>query len=481
MRKIRKKGNIVLKRVICVILAIELCLIGLPVPEHGFDFGGLLSAIVQINAHAAGTGTPVSISSPSALEIYSRNYNASHKNDILTITFSNSATTGGLTDFKKIGSSAEDAFNGTIVLAGSNITLNLPTTMFGYITDDVNIVDSSGNPVELTISRIYDKDDQPLFADHVVHTRSSVSPVEWKFHYDRYVDTESNYALVVHKFAGYIGTLDENAKVNVSSVVHDNSNGTNVSKMSASGDIGLVCCTMAENSELTVGSISLGSNGNSGYGIESESGNAGGIVGSMANNSELTLGSGIVNCQGAGQTITAENGYAGGIVGKCDGGSIVFNNSSYSLSQVINGKSGSGGVIGYYKTKASTDVTVSTAKFNYNGYKVNGDGNCGALFGELVNNGGAITVSGSTNVVSDHNSGSAASLGGLIGTYTATNLSDSLTISTTGTVTPSKSSGSASYYGGAIGVAGANSYVKLNNFIVNASNAANFGGADGNG
>lgn len=473
MRKFTRKRKKIFERIICFILVIELCLGGLPIPNNGW-----FSFFNSLTVHAA---DPDPFVSTNQLVAYSKNYTADNTNDTIRIVFSDSTTQGGLNEFEKIGKTPQEAFDGKIILLNTNIALNLPTAMFGYITDNVEIVDEANNPVELTFTRIYDREDQPLLADHVIHTRTGNTPVEWKLRYDRFMDPDNNNNIYVHNFAGYIGALEENAKVNISSIVLDNSNNDKVANIISNNDAGLVCCTMQTDSELTVGTITTGTYGNGNFYIQSKNGNAGGIVGSMASGSTLKLGSSITNPQSLGQNISADNGFSGGIVGKCEEGTIEFNNTApYSLSQIINGKSGAGGICGYYKTKTSEKVTISSEKFTYNSYKVNGDGKCGGLFGELVNNGGIFTINGNSSVTADHSSGSASSLGGLIGSYSASALTDTLTIGTTGTVTPSKSGGSASNYGGAIGVAGKDSYVRINNLAVNASDAANFGGAVGN-
>ena len=123
---------------ISLILVIELCVGSLFTGYYGDQENSLFSSFTSMIAHAEGAGLPISINSTEELVTYSRNYNSSHKNDIIKITVSDTATTGGLSNFKKMGTSSEDAFDGTIILAGASITLNLPTAMFGYVTDDVS-------------------------------------------------------------------------------------------------------------------------------------------------------------------------------------------------------------------------------------------------------------------------------------------------------------------------------------------------------
>lgn len=149
--------------------------------------------------------------------------------------------------------------------------------------------------------------------------------------------------------------------------------------------------------------------------------------------------------------------------------SAAHDTSVYSVSQVISGSSGSGGIAGYYNT-------FSTATFpeGYNRYAdptskvsisntcyVDGNGNCGAYYGELQNDG---TMSFSALVIAvTHNSGSAASFGGLFGKYSAASLANSLTISTTGTVSPTRTlSAGVTDYGGLIGKISGAAYVNIN-------------------
>jgi hypothetical protein len=197
-----------------------------------------------------------------------------------------------------------------------------------------------------------------------------------------------------------------------------------------------------------------------------------------------------VNIQGSNQGINASSGYAGGIVGYCNGGTIKFNNTNaYSLTQNITGSTGAGGVAGYYSTIATDPATenynryaVSTDDIGItNSCKLNGDGYCGGLFGE-VNNDGDMTISGSTAVSPAHGAGAASSFGGLIGKYTATALSNSLTVSATGSNAPTRSGGSVSQFGGLIGEVAGASYVKFDGVsatTTGASATSNFGGLVG--
>lgn len=463
-------------------------------------FDDVLQDIFKVarKVQAAGSGTPISLDSKKALEEYAQNYDSSNANDILEISISDGGVGGAFSDFITIADSEEEAFNGTIMI-DSTAVLRLPETMFGYITDDVTITDLNGNPTTLVFARTEPTSDQPLFAKHVIHARDTGNVVDWSFRYDRYYNPEfnSNY---MYDFAGYIGSIEASANVKISSITHNNKSDDVIANIVATGDAGLVCGTLGEGASLEIDSIIIAEDEIStmDYTVTSSSeGNAGGLVGSMGDGSRLILGTSLVNPQNPSKSITAVSGYAGGIVGKCDGGTIVFSNTSaYSLSQVINGSLGSGAVAGYYSTVSSNaDIsdldryTISTNYFSItNTCKVNGAGECGGIFGEVINDGN-MTITGTNGVATDHSSGSSASFGGLIGKYTAEELADSLSINVSGTVAPSKTGGTVSQYGGAIGIVVSNdetntnaAYVEISNIYVSASNAnagTNFGGVIG--
>ena len=167
--------------------------------------------------------------------------------------------------------------------------LNLPASMFGWITDDVDIVKSSNNSDNaiLSMTRTRATSDTPLFAQHVKHNRAEGS-ADWSFQYDEFREDESTSNRDVFDFAGYIGTLEENASVKIDSIINNNEGillGNNYrANVTASGDAGLVCCTMKSGSTLEIGSIT------------SESGDftvtgatAGGLVVSMDTGSKVIL------------------------------------------------------------------------------------------------------------------------------------------------------------------------------------------------
>ena len=486
----KTKQNKMIRRITSIATAAVMLSVSLPMSEIKDGCGVLSNLMQSITVHAfnSETSNPVSISSFQQLIDYSNNYDASHANDTITITFGDSGTSGELTGFTSIGT--ENApFDGKIIV-GSGMTLNLPATMFSYITDDVQIVDPSGNAATLVLTRTRVTQDEPLFANTVRHTRSSGS-AEWSIYCDRYYNPETS-SYYAYDFAGFIGTMDNSANVKIKSLTFDNLGGNAIANISSTGSSGLVCCTMKAGAILEIDEIAQTSgNSSNNFKIEStSSGNVGGLVGTMNDGAKLILGENLVNIQGSNQEIKATTGYAGGIVGSCNGGTIKFDNTSaYSIEQIVSGSSGAGGIAGYYNTVATDAATeeynryaVSTEKVSIGRTcRVNGGGNCGGFFG-AVNNDGDMTIAGSSVVSPTHGAGGASSYGALIGKYTAVALSDSLTVSTTGIHTPTRSGGTVSQFGGLVGEVSGASYVKFNGVTVTTTGASattNFGGLVG--
>ncbi|MCR5020628.1 hypothetical protein, partial [Ruminococcus sp.] len=304
------------KRLISMILVFVMTLENIPLFDIGLKNSWPFSTYSKIKTFAAEGGTEYDIDSVGKLVAYSQNYDSSHVNDTLKITFGDGATSGAFTGYKSIGASEDKAFKGHIII-DSGMTLNLPESMFGYITDDVKIVGTNGEPALLTITRTAVTSDEPLFAKHVIHQDGSEGN-EWKLHYDRFENPETN-TYYVYDFAGFIGTIEEEAIVNISELIYDNlgTATSTPSKISSPGNAGLVCGTIAAKGSLTVGSISQTSDkGSDSYSVSStSSGHAGGLVGGMEDGAKLTLGTDVENPQADNQGITASSGYAGGIVG----------------------------------------------------------------------------------------------------------------------------------------------------------------------
>ena len=478
--KMNKRTRAVFRRIISFAAALAMGFNCLSITDISRNFSDL-SLDIRANAADAGTYT---FNTVDQFVEYAAAYNRNERNadDVLVIAIGTGDTGVDYSEkgFESIGSNHVSPFNGEIII-NSAVPLNLPYAMFESVTDNVRF---SGTVGALNFSRTYDSK-EPLFAKEVVANGGAGSTNGWKFKYQYFKKTDNDYRSV-KDFAGYIGTIGNNANVKVESITHNNAAGNQIANIvSSDGNVGLICGTLGAGANLTVNSITY-DNGffSNEYNISASTGCAGGLVGYMGSGSTLTVASGITNLQAAGKDISASGSgnYAGGIVGKCDGGTIAFAaSSSYIISQYITGESGAGAIAGYYKT--SGDYSVSTSTYTLSGCQINGTGACGGLFGMVENPSGNMTVTVDNAISTVHKNGAAEALGSLIGKYTTgENINNSLSISGAGAISVDKTGGSASYYGGVIGYVENAAYVKLSELNVTSSHAVGdyfFGGMIG--
>ena len=103
-----------------------ICFGDLPLAEFNSGFKRISSFMNSLTSYAfnsATTGEPVYINSLADLVDYSQNYDSTHVNDTLVISFADELTDLELTGFTKIGT-AEAPFDGLIKVAPDTI-LNL--------------------------------------------------------------------------------------------------------------------------------------------------------------------------------------------------------------------------------------------------------------------------------------------------------------------------------------------------------------------
>ena len=379
-----------------------------------------------------------------------------------------SGTLSNLDEFVSIGT-ADYPFAGNIVAGSTDINITLDKPLFDYVMDSCGIRDSGGNSKAITLSRSGSYD-TPLFAANVVHDAESAGGARWEIGISEYVDSLGGE--YTYSFAGVIGSLGKDAEVEL--VLNNNavdSNGS-CSDIVSDSDVGLACKVMNPGSKLTV-SVSGTSTA---FNVSSANGSAGGLVGTMSSGSSLIINSAFAT----GGTVSAGN-YAGGLVGYATDASVTFSDPSYNaISPTAAGKSGTGGVFGYYRNTAS-DFAVT-------GYNVDCTLNgaySGGIFGELVN-GGTMTVDGSNDVTVSRTSIDSTytnkDIGGLIGKYSSETSACVLTVD--GISVNIGKSASADNYGGIIGVINDDSYVHFSNVTVNAAScntdiSGSFGGLVG--
>ena len=507
-------------------------------PAHLLDgvFQICIPAIVYSAAENDLTGYDdvnhtITIGSPAELVVYSQVYAAydpndantkDHSNDVISIAFGSGNSTALMTGYIPIGS-VTNPFKGTIKIATSSAlnALRLDVPVFDYICDSASIIDIDTlkpTPVEIMVTSHDTK--RPVLAYHVVHdgthdwTNDTVH--EWCVKKSIYIPTtqgENNHAFTT---AGLIGQMDEDAAIVI--CVEDNvkQSGEGIdypnANINGDSDIGYICHVMESGSHLTV---KAAGGLNDAYTITTSSGNAGGVVGRMEEGSILTMQCNM-NKTDAYITAAGSGNYAGGIVGKCDGGTIVLQDSPisieseqgisqitpfyyvtdadavrYRIANVITGVAGSGGIAGYYRPHFSAGTSsFDVLLFDTSSARVEGPGSVGGLFGVLENktvanglnaDGGVITITDSqdqkTTVHARHTVTDCTEFGALAGLYQAYNLSDTLIVENI--MTSSEITTAYSWYGGGIGQIksytpnqGNSAYVLFNNtdFTVSGGN-----------
>ena len=229
---------------------------------------------------------------------------------------------------------------------------------------------------------------------------------------------------------------------------------------------GFFCNTM------TGGTLNATLSGTGSVSVTAESGSAGGFVGNMKDGCSLTASINGADAKITG--VTAKNGSAGGLVGTAVN-SVVDTQTGYTLSDItVKGKN-AGGLIGSCTGWNNETNTIDLSKFAFtDSLTLSGD-TAGGVFGVLTNSGGTLTIT--TTAEGDKaitSTSTAATYGGLIGTYSANALSDTLEINS---LTVKSTRTGESVYGGIIGTVPSTCYVKMSGLTANTS-ASNgtFGG-----
>lgn len=300
----------------------------------------------------------------------------------------------------------------------------------------------------------------PVLADHVVHDDSVTAAAQWK------VEVTGT-----HTFSGAIGEIGSNAKVDLT---FKNSAGRSVVSNAADDvtDAGMFCGKLGDYASLTVSYEGVLAETD----IISANGNAGAFVGTMGDNASLTV---ISSLTGITPAVSANNGYAGGLVGAASSTSAIHLKasagagdsplSSLTIGGTVKGKSGAGGLYGYYTTGASSidlnDYTV-TAR-SYGQY-------CGGLFGILETT-GDLNITNTGSAAKPYTSGtgdldSTAYFGGVAGKFITANLTNTTTLSSLA-ISPTSADSFVSF-GGVFGLADSAAYIKADSVTVSAGGQA---------
>ena len=466
------------KRIISAVTAIVMMFGVLPINEISEEYKGLRSQYLSASAESETTedDDPIYYHVPSdsnkiSVKIedlvgYSEacaKYHKYHKDDELTILGSQGDTRYFQAGFKGLGTSTYP-FGGSVTIENNaNVTINLDAPLFNYVYDDVVL--NGGNYIN--ISREYDggrsdiAHNTPILAQNVLPRNGGAN---WKINLSKPSDDQDGLSYNLSDFGGMIGTMQSNASLFVDVIMNTSEGDTSSAVIDGYDSLGFACGTIQNGAELTFTMSSDRKIAN----IYTTSGNVGGLVGTVETGATFTYNG--INNQNASALIKTDNGYAGGIVGS-NAGTVNINllsgETSYAVTQYIEGTGGAGGVYGYYVPSVSltSDAAFNTSKYSIN-CQVNGNGTAGGLFG-MLDTSYDVTINGGGVITANHFSGDCVAYGGLIGQYKADTLSRALTIDTV-TANPSKD-GSADYYGGGIGQIESSTptYVKFNSFTVN--------------
>lgn len=432
-------------------------------PDRDNDAPNALAAADYENKWNGMTG--ISIADITDLVAYSYFYQtdeafaAAHSKDEIVIALGGNGSNTLSEEYMGIGTS-DAPFQGTLKLGSSgSYSLQAHRAFFRYLSDKAAIVDGNYNLVTLSLTRLSDvgaDTTAPVLADHVVHDDSVTAAAQWK------VEVTGT-----HTFSGAIGEIGSNAKVDLT---FKNSAGRSVVSNAADDvtDAGMFCGKLGDYASLTVSY----EGGLAGTDIISANGNAGAFVGTMGNNASLTV---ISPLTGITPDVSADNGYAGGLVGTASSTSAVHLKasagaddspiSSLTIGGTVKGKSGAGGLYGYYTTGASSidlnDYTV-TAR-SYGQY-------CGGLFGVLETN-GDLTIKNTGNAAKSYTShsgdwDSTAYYGGVAGGFVTSDLANTTTLSSLA-VSPTAADNFVSV-GGVFGLVYSAAYIKAQDVTVTA-------------
>lgn len=500
-RKVR-----IFKSFIAVMLSFTILASSVAKPDFCDTISEKLSCNREVSAYVDAerlTGN-VSIASLEALYQFAKNYHDNpntyqYKNLVIgmneAIIISPTREINGTTyTWYPIGT-VDKPFAGKITInlgQGNTQNMEVDEPLFDYIYDSVDIANINDNqetegyePTQiLNLVRNNDVasgETKPLFSNHVVHdTVLSSFPSKWHF----IAGGTGSYSGII----GTVGTELDNTVVNLDLTINNTS-----STIQADDNAGFVCGKIKNGATVNV-ELNAASTGTVTT-VTSDNGNAGFYVGEMCQGSTLNVvRNSVIEVSYAGRTVTGKE-YAGGLVGKNDQGTVIIKNTAEGAEEVYdalgtivatNSSSGAaGGVFGYYKVTAdynrfSPDYYRSTTGSSINAMM------SGGLVGVLEADGTDVSYSGAdsshkVNVVStlvDNHS----NYGGIIGSYSNTNLVKTLTMEH---VNVTMNGGYGLNHGGGIATLAGSSpvYVYFNDFSLNTTSSVGssnyFGGVVG--
>lgn len=468
------------KNVISLVTAVVLLVTSMPLADISGFVSKMVSTVTNaITAMAADTYTDITNDIKSGVftiqnaDDFKKLLNADpavYQN--ITVLFSNNQSQFKASDFtgieKGLGNE-EYPFMGTVKAnEGSAINLPINFALFEYLSDSANL--------DTIIFARPEEKNSALLAENVIHG-DVASANKWKIKAD---PVDDSGATIYKSFTSVIGNMKNGANVDLDITL---SNGVKV-EVSGGDNAGLACGTMDEKTSLAV-SLSSGSLDVSGKS------NAGVFVGKMSADATLNVDKCDVL---TGVNVSANN--AGGLVGSAENAEInVGEGVTLTMTGSVTGSVTAGGLFGSYTYSKANEKTFDISKFS--GMKMalacsSGDtadsAAVGSVFGLLTNSADSakICITGTANdTITSNFKGTvrAGFYGGIVGRYSANDLSSELALSdiivnVTGLC-------NALDFGGLIGKIGDNSkaYVSVKNTTISINNPTssqnNYGGLVG--
>ncbi len=399
---------------------------------------------------------------------YSQQYAAGNRNAkdklVFALTSGDEITNG---EFISLGT-ANKPFAGELVISTINANVfylyNCP--LFDYVSTDM-VVTGSG---VINIQR-YAALNNPaagvltsgaLFANHVVKGDNAAS---WTVNH---LPCQKENTTPATSYAGLIGDIADECTVTIDF--------TDTSSCAVMGttNTGYICGTLGEDATLAVATAGSGSNRS----LSTTSGHAGGLVGRMKDGSTLKYnsdnGTRINN-------VSTTGSYAGGIVGYAENVTFQYGTgvTTYTVSGDVSGKSGAGGLFGYYKNEVASTFNMATYTITSGMTMRSTSGPTGGIFGSFVNTAASFTFNGNASAYSVVLP-SGTSRGGVCGRLQTNALTDTITV-TNVVVSVSNSFSDGQQSGGLIGVFSNNpAYVSVSAVSVTSSSGTLHGGLIGN-
>lgn len=327
------------------------------------SFKDAFASVLATNGHAAnllqednGVVT-LTVNDGKVLELLSQQVqtaDSNYQNWIINI-----GTTGQLNladGFKGLGDEGIP-FKGTI--SGSVASIKTQHTLFKSVSSVATLI-------SCPIKWAGKNQNEPIFTNELILGGDYTIPMSLSF------DASDKGS-----FSPFIGTLSssDGATYTAALPALDYTNADPQAVVSASTDIGLLCCNLGNNMQLNVSNLILPAGKQLQF---NSSANTGGLVGSMGKNSKLIISQNLtLNLR-----LIGDNS-AGGLVGNMAAGAVMDLTGTVDITAELKASS-TGGIAGVVETQNGTLSTGDTGKVLIRSVKANATQNSGILYGSCT-------------------------------------------------------------------------------------------------